>query len=311
VARTSILLVALAAACSSRPSSGALSVTDDWGRTVALAAPAHRIVSLSPATTELLFAMGLGARVVGRTRFDDWPAAARAVPSVGDGIAPSVEEVAARRPDLVLLYASAADRPALAGLTALHIPVAVLKLDVSAELLRAARLVGRLTGASRAADSLVAAFDSSLAAVRARSAARPGPRPRIYVDVWANPPMTVGRGSYLNEILAAAGAVNVFGDVAAPSATVSLEAIAARDPDAILVIAADTAAEPDLAVRPGWRAVRAVREGRILVVDAGLYGRPSPRMPEAAADLAARLARLGAVSGPAARPGDRAGGRAR
>jgi iron complex transport system substrate-binding protein len=301
VARTSVLLVALLAACASRPSAGALSVTDDWGRAVALAAPARRIVSLSPATTELLFALGLGDRVVGRTRFDDWPAAAQSVPSVGNGIAPSVEAVAAREPDLVLLYASAADRAALEGLTALKIPVLVLKLDLSADLTRAARLVGTLAGASRAADSLVAAFDSSLAAVRARTAVRPGPRPRVYVDVWASPPMTVGRGSYLSEVLGAAGAANVFGDLAASSATVSLEAIAARDPDAVLVIAADTAREPSLAARPGWSAVRAVREGRIIVVDAGLYGRPSPRMPEAAADLAARLARL--PPGRRARPG--------
>ncbi len=291
MARTSVFLVALVAACSSRPS-GTLTVTDDWGRTVALAAPARRIVSLSPATTELLFALGLGPRVVGRTRFDDWPAAARAVPAVGDGIAPSVEEVVARKPDLVLLYASATNRPALEGLTAMHVPVAVLKLDVSADLARAARLIGTLTGATRAADSLVAAFDASLSAVHALSAARPGPRPRLYVDVWANPPMTVGRGSYLSEVLAAAGAENVFGDLAASSATVSLEAIVARDPDAVLVIAADTAREPSLASRPGWTAVPAVREGRIIVVDAGLYGRPSPRMPEAAADLARRLARL-------------------
>jgi iron complex transport system substrate-binding protein len=292
VARTLVGFLALLAACSSRPSAHALSVTDDWGRTVALAAPARRIVSLAPATTELLFALGLGRRVVGRTRYDDWPPAARAVASVGGGMSPSVEAVAARRPDLVLLYASAANRPALRGLTALGIPVLVLKLNLAADLTRAARLVGVLAGAERAADSLDGVFDSALAAVTAANAVRPGPRPRVYVDVWAAPPMTVGRGSYLSQVLAAAGAENVFGDLATSSATVSLEAIAARDPDAVLVVAADTGRAPDVTARPGWRAIRAVREGRILVVDAGLYGRPSPRMPEAAADLAARLARL-------------------
>jgi iron complex transport system substrate-binding protein len=276
---------------------------DDWGRTVALAAPARRIVSLSPASTELLFALGLGGRVVGRTRFDDWPAAAKAVPEVGDGMAPSVEAIAARRPDLVLLYASAANRAALRGLTAIGIPVAVLKLDVAADVTRAARLVGTLAGAREAADSLVASFDSALAAVTVRNASRPGPRPRVYVDVWADPPMTIGRGSYLSQLVAAAGGVNVFGDLAASSATVSLESVAERDPDVVLVVAADTARAPDLAARPGWRAVRAVREGRILVVDAGLYGRPSPRLPLAAADLARRLARVArrAPAGGAAR----------
>jgi len=292
VARSLALLLALTAACSSRPSSGRLSITDDWGRTVALASPAQRIVSLSPSSTEILFAIGAGPRLVGRTAYCDWPLAARAVPSVGNGIEPSVEAVAARRPDLVVLYASAANRAAAGGLAALGIPVAVLKLDLGADVVRAARRLAALTGEEPAADSLVAAFDSSLGAVHARAAALPGRAPLLYVDVWASPPMTVGRGSYLSQLLEAAGAANAFGDLGASAATVSLEAVAARDPDAVLVIAADTLQPPDLAARPGWSAVRAVREGRVLVVDASLYGRPGPRMPLAAADLARRIAPL-------------------
>ena len=297
MARASILALALVAACTSRPATpGSLTITDDWGRRVALAAPARRIVSLAPATTELLFDLGLGGRVVGRTRYDDWPPAARAVPSVGAGLAPSVEAIAARRPDLVLLYASPADRPALAGLTALGIPVAMLKLDDAADLVRDARLIGTLAGPAgrRRADSAVAAFDSALAAVAARDSARWAgrPRPRVYVDVWNDPPMTVGRGSYLSRVIAAAGAANLFDDLKAPSATVSLEAVVARDPDAILVIAGDTARRADLGALPGWDAVPAVRAGRIVVLDARLYGQPSLAMPQAAEDLAARLARL-------------------
>lgn len=291
MARVSWVPLALLAACTSRPAASSLSITDDWGRAVALAAPARRIVSLSPASTELLFRLGLGDRVVGRTHFCDWPPAARAVPDLGNGIGPDVEAVAARRPDLVLLYASAADRAAADRLTALGIATAVLKLDRSDDVRRAARLVGTLAGVRPAAAAFVAAFDSALDAVAA-AAAHPGRRPRLYVDAWASPPMTVGRGSYLSEVIRAAGAENLFDDVAASSATVSLEAIASRDPDAILVLAPDTARPPDLASRPGWRTVRAVRRGRVLVVDASLYDRPSPRMPEASADLAARLARL-------------------
>ncbi len=298
MARVSWLSLALLAACSGRPAATTFSVTDDWGRPVALAAPARRIVSLIPASTELLFALGLGDRVVGRTHFCDWPPAARAVADVGNGIGPDAEAVAARKPDLVLLYASAADRSAADRLAALGIPTAVLKLDRSADLRRAGRIVGTLAGVRGAADSLVAALDSSLAAV-ASASARPGRRPRLYVDTWASPPITVGRGSYLSEVIRAAGAENAFDDVAASSATVSLEAIAERDPDAILVLAADTTRSHDLASRAGWRVVRAVREGRILVVDASLYDRPSPRMPLAAADLARRLSKLSRIPGAA------------
>jgi iron complex transport system substrate-binding protein len=297
VARFLALLLLALAACGPRPPAGGVSITDDWGRTVALAAPARRIVSLSPASTEILFALGVGSRVVGRTRYCDWPPEARAVPDVGNGIGPNVEAVAARHPDLVVLYASAANRAALEGFAALHIPVTVLKLDAVGDVGRAAHRLGALTGSADAADSLLTAFGASLKAVEAAAAARPGRRPRLYVDVWANPPMTVGMGSYLSEVVQAAGAVNSFGDLGASAAPVSLEAIAARDPDAVLVLAPDTMRPPDLASRPGWDAVRAVREARILVVDASLYGRPGPRMPLAAADLARRIERLGLGSG--------------
>ena len=298
MARASWIPLVLLAACSGRPAASSLSITDDWGRTVALAAPARRIVSLQPASTELLFRLGLGDRVVGRTHFCDWPPAARAVPDLGNGIGPDIEAVAARKPDLVLLYASAADRAAADRLAALGIATAVLKLDRSDDVRRAARLIGTLTGTRPAADSFVAAFDSALGTVAAATA-HPGRRPRLYVDVWASPPMTVGRGSYLNEVIRLAGAENVFDDVAGSSATVSLEAIAARDPDAILYLAPDTLRAPDLASRPGWRVLRAVRQGHVLVVDGSLYDRPSPRMAVAAADLASRLARLRTAHGAA------------
>ena len=292
MARVSWIPLVLLAACSGRPVAPSLSVTDDWGRPVALAAPARRIVSLSPASTELLFRLGVGGRVVGRTHFCDYPPAARAVPDLGNGIGPDIEAVAARKPDLVLLYASEADRAAADRLGALGIATAVLRLDRSDDVRRAARLIGTLAGIRPAADSFVATFDSALAAVAATTA-HPGRRPRLYVDVWASPPMTVGRGSYLNDVIRLAGAENVFDDLAGSSATVSLEAIAARDPDAILYLAPDTLRAPDLASRPGWRVLRAVHRRHVLVVDGSLYDRPSPRMAVAAADLAARLARLG------------------
>ena len=288
MARASWIPLALLAACTSRPAASPLSLTDDWGRRVALAAPARRIVSLSPSSTELLFALGLGGRVVGRTHFCDWPPAALVVPDLGNGIAPNVEAIAAQHPDLVLFYASAANRAAADRLGALGIASAALRLDLASDLTRAARIVGVLAAARPAADSFVAAFDASLRAAPAPA----GRRLRLYVDAQESPPITVGRGSYLTEIVDATGADNVFDDLASPSATVSLEAIAARDPDAILVMATDTAQAPDLAARPGWRVVRAAREGRVIVVPWSLFGRPSPRMGEAAAYLAARLARL-------------------
>src|SRR5580765_2015506 len=111
--RTAILACVVFAGCSREPARQ-LPITqhDDWNRTVALAAPARRIVSLAPATTELVFILGLGDRLVGRTTWWDYPAEAARVTSVGNGIGPNVEAIVAQRPDLVLVYPSEGNRTA-------------------------------------------------------------------------------------------------------------------------------------------------------------------------------------------------------
>jgi ABC-type Fe3+-hydroxamate transport system substrate-binding protein len=259
-----------------------LSVVDDAGRTVTLAGPARRVVSLLPSFTELLFAMGAGDRLVGRTAWCDYPPSALAVPSVGDGMPPNVEAVAARRPDLVLLYQSGTNMTAAEQFAALGIPAVLLHLDRLEDLGSAARLIGHVTGREARAESLAAAMDSL--------ASQPTPTSRrsLVFVVWDNPPIVIGRGSYLDRLAALAGARNVFADLAAPSAQVSLETIAARDPDWVAVLS-DSAGPPAFAARREWRAVRAVRAGRFLNLPGSLFGRPGPRSGQAVRELRARL----------------------
>lgn len=261
---------------------------DDAGRRVAVDTPATRIVSLAPSITELLFALDAGAALVGRTTWCRYPPAAAAVPDVGDGLNPNVEAVAARRPDLVLLYHSPLNETAAAQLERLGIPAVVLRQDRLGDVARHARLLGVLTGHRRAGDSIAAALDEL------RASPAPAPTRRLVFVVWDNPPTIIGAGSYLDELLRLAGGTNVFHDVPAASAVVSLETIAARNPDAIAVLA-DTAAAaaPTWSRRPEWRVVPAVREGRFVVLPAELFGRPSPRAPAAVAELRRRLAASG------------------
>src|SRR5437867_6866209 len=207
-------------------SPGGVAVTDDAGRRVELTAPARRIVSLSPAVTELLFALGAGERVVGRTRWCDFPPAARALPSVGDGLNPNVEAVAARRPDLVVLYRSPLNETAARQLERLGIAAALVRQDRLEDVARAARLLGRLTGVGAVGDSLAASLERLLAAPH------PTPHARLAFVVWDDPPVVIGGGSYLDQLATLAGAQNVFHDVGSATATVAIETIAARDPDA-------------------------------------------------------------------------------
>lgn len=272
-------------ACHERPreASGSIRVVDDAGDTVRLQAPARRVVSLIPASTELLFAIGAGSSLVGRTSYCDYPSAAKAVPDLGDGIKPSIEAVLARRPDLVVLYNSGQNAAVAGRLRELGIPALRLNTDALSDVGRVARILGTLTGLPHGADSVAAAFDTALAA-----ATRPaeGHRPRMLLLVWEQPPMTIGRGSFLHELVERAGGENLFADVAASSGVVSIEAVAARNPDLIFTTTEGPAA---FATRPEWQVVPAIREHRFLRVSGSEFNRPSPRAPAAIRELTARM----------------------
>lgn len=265
---------------------GAIRVVDDAGDTVTLARPATRVVSLIPATTELLFAIGAGDAVVGRTAYCDYPAEALAVPAVGDGILPNIEAVVARRPDLVVLYSSSQNAISAAQLSRLGIASIRVRSDQLADVPRLAKLLGKLTAHQAGADSLALRFRAQL-----DSASQPPSRDTLGVMllVWADPPMTVGAGSFLSELVARAGGRNIYDDLPASSGQISVESAVRRNPDVVLVLG-DSA--PSFARRPEWQAVPAVRERRFVFASGSMFSQPSPRAPEAITTLARRFRRV-------------------
>lgn len=257
---------------------------DDYGAVIAAGVPARRIVSLNPTTTELLFALGAGDRLVARSRWDQWPVEARAISEVGDAIRPSVERIIAARPDLVLLYASGDNRDAASSLGAAGIRVVALRIDRIADFERGVRIVGALAGHDAAATEALDSLHRSLDVVR--EALRAAPRLRVFLHAWDNPLMAIGGGSYLSELVEIAGGRNVYRDLAEPSPQVSFEDLVRRDPDVILAGPGEAAR---LVADPRWRALRAVRDGRVLAYDTMLVARPSLRLGEGARALAALL----------------------
>jgi ABC-type Fe3+-hydroxamate transport system substrate-binding protein len=262
---------------------------DDLGHPITLMGPAQRIVSLSPSTTALLFAIGAGPHVVGRTRWDDYPPAATAVPSVGDGLYPNIELVLARRPDLVILYASSANQGAMVRFRSAGIANAGVRLDRLSDVPHAAWLLGRLTGTERRADSLAERFHQALDS--ARHALPPAARSAVVV-AWGDPPIVIGAGSFLTELLALAGVRNVFADVMAPSAPSSLEAITARDPDLLFVLGKTV---PAGLSGPAWRAVRAVRTHHVVTLSGSEFEYPSLRAFTAVREIGAAIAHAGSA----------------
>lgn len=286
LALSSLLILACAeqqADRRARPRAGPGLVVDDFGDTVALR-QASRIASLNPTTTELLFTLGAGSRVVGRTTYDEWPAEARRVPDVGGGIRPNVEAILAVRPDLVILYASNDNRDAARAIRAAGVATLGIRIDRVADLRRAAALVGAIAGDSAGAVAIADSVEASIA--RTRAAVASLPRPRVLWYLWDNPLLVLGGGSYQSELLDAAGGANVYADRPEPAAQVALEDVLRRDPEVILL---DSARVATIARSRRWARTSAVRSGRLLPVDDALLNRPGVTMGMAAAALAREL----------------------
>jgi ABC-type Fe3+-hydroxamate transport system substrate-binding protein len=257
---------------------------DDFGDTLVLHAPPRRIVSLNPPTTEVLFAIGAGGRLVGRTTFDRWPEAALALPDLGGGLRPNVEAVLAARPDLVVLYASDDNRDAARRLRAAGVATAAFRVDRISDFRRVTLALGALTGDSVSARLLVDSVGETISRVRA--ATRALPRPTVFWPLYDLPLLATGGGSFLDELIDVAGGRNIYGFMPEPSPRITMEDLLQRDPDVILL-------SPESRARfladPRWRALRAVREGRLVAVDTTLVLRPGPRLGEAARSLALLL----------------------
>ena len=292
-APTRLLALALAAACAGDapvrdPAAAPADPTpvvavDDDGDTLRLARPARRVVGLVPSTTDIALAFGARDQLAGRTRYDVRPEVAD-LPSVGGGLDPSVEAVVGLRPDLLVTWQGPERDATIARIAAAGIPTFSLRTEDTAGALSALMRLGHLLGRDSAAAATVARIRADFDAVRRSVAGRE--RPTVFYAVGTSPPMTAGPGTFVHEMLGLAGARSVFDDVAQPWPQVSIEELVRRQPDAIVLPvggAGDGEARAEaLAAMPGWRDLRAVRDGRVLVVPANLVNRPGPEMGRAA-----------------------------
>jgi iron complex transport system substrate-binding protein len=260
--------------------------TDDFGVPLPTDARfAARVVSLNPAATEAIFALGQQARLVGRSRWDQYPDGVESIPSLGDGIRPAIEPVLAARPTLVILYATSENRAAADALARAGVRVLALRVDRIAHFHAQMHALGRALGAEAQARAVSDSVQRTLDAVRVLTAG-PAELPTVVWPVWGSPPMVIGGGSYMNELLDIAGARNVFGDSPQPSPSVSIEEIVRRAPQ-FVVTSGKRAGE--LQEDPVWRALPAVRDRRFILEDPAITGRPGPVMGMAAVQLARAL----------------------
>jgi ABC-type Fe3+-hydroxamate transport system substrate-binding protein len=254
---------------------------DDFGDPIVVKSVPQRVVSLNPATTDLIFALGAGNRLVGRTHWDVYPAEAIKVPDLGSGIRPNVEAVLGARPDLIILYASNDNRAAATAFRTAGVNTLSLKIDHIDDFHRAAKTIAKLLGDSARGVAVSDSVKKTLERVKAENAGLP--KPTVFWHIWDAPLITIGRGSYMNELVEIAGGENVYGDMAETSPTVSIEDVIKRNPQFIIT---GPEGAREVSSDPRWSQLAAVKAHRILVADTAIVGRPSVRLGEAAVLLA-------------------------
>ncbi|HWZ58589.1 MAG TPA: helical backbone metal receptor [Gemmatimonadaceae bacterium] len=267
-------------------SSGAnITVVDGDGDTVRLAAPARRVISLVPSATDLIVALGSKPLLVGRTRYDRDSALA-SIASVGGGLDPDLERVAALKPDLVITWWPSKSSELRDRLRAQGIAVYAAPTRDTAAFFAVDAALGALLGRDSAATALATAIRDTLRAVHQAVAARP--TPSVLYLIWGDPPMTVGPHTFVGELIGVAGGRDLFDDATTDWPRVSMEAIVQRAPQVIVVAEGEDAQRGAERMRdtPGWRSLAAVRAGRAVSVPADLMERPGPGLGRAARILA-------------------------
>ena len=265
----------------------AISVVDDAGQRVTLARPAQRVISMAPHVTELLFAAGGGARIVGAMNYSDYPAAARSIPLIGSNSQIDIERVIAMKPDLLIVWQSGNTARQIAQLQGLGIPVfhsEPRKLDeVATSLLR----LGQLLGTEPVARAAANAYTAKLAALRARYAQRP--RVTVFYQAWDSPLYTLNGEQIASDAIRACGGRNIFAELKTVAPQVGVEAVVQKDPEAIVGGKLYTPQDRGLSIWQPYKGMTAVRRNNLFTLDEEMLTRPGPRVADGAATLCARL----------------------
>lgn len=264
-----------------------LVIDDDTGHTLRLPGPAARIVSLAPHVTELLYAAGAGAHVVGAVEYSDYPEAARKLPRVGGYSNIDLEAVAALKPDLVIAWQSGNRSAHLDRLAALGIPVFVNEPRNLGDVARTLETFGRLAGTEATAHAAAERFRAH----RATLAARYGHRPpvTVFYQIWERPLMTINDHHLISDVIRLCGGRNVFGDLAQLAPAISVEGVLAADPE-VIVASGMGEARPDWLDRwKRWPRLAATAANNLYFIPPELIQRHSPRILEGADRLCAFL----------------------
>jgi iron complex transport system substrate-binding protein len=281
------LVCALFFAICAHPARAEVSAHDDDGRMLKLPQAARRIISMAPHATELLFAAGAGAQVVGAVSYSDYPEAAKRIPRIGDAQQLDIERIAALRPELIVAWRHGSPERQLEQLRALGIPIFFSDPRHVEDIPDSIARLGALAGTPAQANAAAASLRGQLAALARRHAS--GSRLRAFYQVWDKPLYTLNGEHIVSDALRLCGADNIFAAQKAAAPMVGIEAVLQADPDVIIASARPDAKDDALEMWKAYPGMRAVRLGNLLSVDGVLLNRAGPRMIEGVQQLCARL----------------------
>ncbi len=275
------------------PTQFPLTITDDLGRKIQIDRPPQRIVSLAPSNTEIIYALGLQDKLVGTTDYCDYPEAAKSKPRVASYTTPNLEKVVSVQPDLILAEAIH-EKTALPALEKLGLKVIVMSATSLDSVLNDIKLVGQITARNQAATKLVDDLTKRIEAVEVKtSALPPEQRLKVLYVVWHDPIWTMGRETFISDLIWRAGGTNIFAADFEKSRVVSLEAIIQKNPQVILVSGMGTTGDliyTNVKKETRLSEVDAMRNNRVYKIsDANLIERPGPRIVDGLEEVAKLL----------------------
>ena len=260
-----------------------VTVTDDTGRSVTIAARPERIVSLAPGNTEIVAELGALERLVGVTTYCDYPPEVADLPKMGDFVGPNLEAIAAADPDLVLVT-TGVQAEVVTQLESLGAAVVAIDPQTLDGLYTAIGTVGAAIGEPQAAADLTESMELQIHDIAEQVEGGPVP---CFLEIAQDPLFTVGSGTLLNELIEYAGGENVVAEEG--YVAYSVEQLLQADPAVYLATKGSMSDPSDITGRPGYDSITAVAEGRVYLLDDNLVSRPGPRVVEGIRQIAAAL----------------------
>ncbi len=266
--------------------------TDDADRQVTIDEMPERIVSFGPSITEILFALGLGDRVVGVSDYSDYPAEAQEIPSIGNAYSPSIEILVELEPDLVLTLEHEQLNSQLEALGITYLILSPVDIDgIFANI----ELVGAVTGTGDEAEALINDMQDTMANILAIVEGAPTVSVFYIIDASMDVtmPWTAGPGSFIDALITMAGGENIAHEAPGEWAQFSIEEVVSADPDFIIIqtmiAGVPTVTIETLEAHPIWGSMRAVTQGNVFIIDGDLVSRPGPRIVQGLEELAMRI----------------------